>query len=277
MRLHRIVFLSVVVPATSLLSQVPTPRAGPRTVPVMRAERAPSVIKVDGKLDEPAWEKAPPATTFTQSYPDVGAKPTQKTEARILYDDEALYVGLRMFDTSPDSIAAQLARRDASGIYSDWVHVVIDSYHDRRNGFRFSVNPKGVKKDVLHSDDRSEDINWDAVWEVGTSEDSLGWVAEYRIPFSQLRFGAASKGSERLWGLHLQRDIARRLERASWAPWKLNDAGYISFAGDLTGLVDLPTPRHLEVMPYVSAKLDRAAGDKANPFYSLNDFKQSVG
>ena len=243
----------------------------------MRAERAQGVIRLDGKLDETAWEKAPPVTDFTQSYPDAGAKPTQKTEARILYDDEALYVGIRMFDTRPDSIAAQLARRDASGIYSDWVHVVIDSYHDRRNGFRFSVNPKGVKKDVLHSDDRSEDINWDAVWEVGTSEDSLGWVAEYRIPFSQLRFGGAPKGSERLWGLHLQRDIARRSERATWAPWKPQDAGFISFAGDLKGLVDLPTPRHLEVMPYVSAKLDRAPGDKSNPFYSLNDFKQSVG
>jgi hypothetical protein len=207
MRLQTFTVLSIVFPVVAS-SQVPAPR----TVPVMRAERSQGVIRVDGKLDESAWDKAPPVTSFTQSYPDPGAQPTQKTEARILYDDEALYVGVRMFDTKPDSIAAQLARRDASGIYSDWLHVVVDSYHDRRSGFRFSVNPKGVQKDVFHSDDRSEDINWDAVWEAGTTQDSLGWIAEYRIPFSQLRFGGAAKGSERLWGLHIQRDIARRIE-----------------------------------------------------------------
>jgi hypothetical protein len=243
----------------------------------MHAVRAPSSIKLDGKLDDPAWSAALPVTAFTQSYPAPGAQPTQKTEARILYDDEALYVGVRMFDTKPDSIAAQLARRDASGIYSDWLHVVIDSYHDRRSGFRFSVNPKGVQKDVLHSDDRNEDLNWDAVWEVATQVDSGGWNAELRIPFSQLRFGGAPKGSERLWGLQIQRDIARFNERDSWSPWTRNDAGYISFSGDLTGMVDIPTPQHLEIMPYVSAKLNRAPGDESDPFYSLNDFKGSVG
>jgi hypothetical protein len=243
----------------------------------MRAARAPSPIHVDGKLDEPAWSQVPPVTDFMQSYPDAGAKPTQRTEARILYDNDALYIGVRMYDAHPDSIAAQLARRDASGIYSDWLHVVIDSYHDRRSGFRFSVNPKGVQKDVLHSDDRNEDLNWDAVWEVGTVVDSLGWTAEYRIPFSQLRFGGAPRGVERLWGLQIQRDIARRNERDSWSPWKLTDAGYISYAGDLRGIVDIPTPQHLEILPYVSSKLTRAPGDKSNPFYSLNDFEQSAG
>lgn len=243
----------------------------------MHAARTTTAIKLDGKLDEAAWASAPPGTEFTQSYPNPGAQPTQKTEARVLYDDDAMYVGVRMFDTKPDSIAAQLARRDASGIYSDWLHVVIDSYHDRRSGFRFSVNPKGVQKDVLHSDDRNEDLNWDAVWEVATNVDSAGWTAELRIPFSQLRFGGAPKGTERLWGLHIQRDIARTSERDTWSPWTRNDAGFISFAGDLKGMVDIPTPQHLEVMPYVSAKLNRAPGDKSNPFYSLNDFNGSTG
>jgi hypothetical protein len=258
---------------TDLYAQAPVQRI----VPTMRAERAASAIRIDGKLDEPAWSQIHAATDFTQSYPEPDGKPSQRTEARILYDNDALYVGVRMFDTHPDSIAAQLARRDASGIYSDWLHVVIDSYHDRRNGFRFSVNPKGVQKDVLHSDDRTEDLNWDAVWEVATLVDSLGWTAEYRIPFSQLRFGGSPRGVERLWGLQIQRDIARYNERDSWAPWKLTDAGYISYAGDLRGIVDIPTPQHLEVMPYVSSKLTRAPGDRSNPFYSLNDFDQSAG
>src|SRR3954468_1402435 len=171
----------------------------PATTRVIRAVRASGGITIDGKLNEPAWNAAPVSGDFTQSYPKIGAAPTDPTEARILFDDDALYVGVRMYDRHPDSVAAQLARRDATGIYSDWVHVVIDSYHDRRNAFRFSVNPRGVEKDVLHSDDRNEDLNWDAVWQVATTIDSLGWVAEYRIPFSQLRFANTPKGVERLW------------------------------------------------------------------------------
>ena len=272
-------FILALMLPVAIAAQNTQPRQAPqqRVVPVMRAARASASIKLDGKLDEPAWSSAPAATEFTQSYPNPGAQPTQKTEARILYDDDAMYVGVRMFDTKPDSIAAQLARRDASGIYSDWLHVVIDSYHDRRSGFRFSVNPKGVQKDVLHSDDRNEDLNWDAVWEVATNVDSAGWTAELRIPFSQLRFGGAPKGVERLWGLHIQRDIARTSERDTWSPWTRNDAGFISFAGDLRGMVDIPTPQRLEVMPYASAKLNRSPGDRSNPFYSLNDFNGSVG
>ena len=261
-------------PASPAPVTTPAPAAAVR---VMRATRTSTSINIDGKLNEPAWSSAVPASDFTQSYPKIGAAPTDPSEVRVLYDDDALYVGVRMFDTHPDSIAAQLARRDASGIYSDWVHVVIDSYHDRRNAFRFSVNPRGVQKDVLHSDDRNEDLNWDAVWQVAATVDSLGWTAEYRIPFSQLRFGGAGKGVERVWGIHVMRDIARRSERDSWSPWKQTDPGFVSFEGDLAGIVDIPTPRRLEIMPYVSTKLTRAPGDRANPFYRANDAKPSAG
>ena len=244
----------------------------------MRASRATGPINIDGKLNDPAWQAAVPSSDFTQSYPKVGAKPTDSTQVRVLYDDDALYVGVRMFDSRPDSIAAQLARRDASGIYSDWLHVMIDSYRDRRTAWRFSVNPKGVQKDVLEFDDnKGEDINWDAVWQVATSVDSLGWTAEYRIPFSQLRFGAAPRGEERVWGFQVMRDVARRQERDSWSPWKTTDPGFVSLEGDLAGLVDIPTPRRFEVMPYASTKLTRAPGNPANPFYKLNDTKPSAG
>ncbi len=262
---------------TEAQNNVPSPEPSARQTRVARAVRVSSTVKIDGKLDEAGWGSAPASGDFTQSWPKPGETPSQKSEVRVMFDDAALYVGVRMFDSRPDSIAAQLARRDASGIYSDWVHLVIDSYHDRRTGFRFSTNPRAVQKDVLHSDDRNEDINWDAVWEVGTSIDSLGWTAEYRIPFSQLRFGGASKGAERVWGLQVQRDIARSSERASWSPWKPTDPGYMSFAGDLTGIVDIPIPERLEIMPYVSTKLVRAPGDNSNPFYSLNDFSPSGG
>src|SRR2546423_5010835 len=147
----------------------PTPTAAAGSIRSMRASRASGAITIDGKLDESAWAAATPSSDFTQSYPKVGAKSTDPTEVRVLYDDAALYVGVRMFDARPDSIAAQLARRDASGIYSDWLHVMVDSYRDRRTSFRFSVNPRGVQKDVLEFDDRNgDDVNWDAVWQVAT-------------------------------------------------------------------------------------------------------------
>jgi hypothetical protein len=246
------------------------------TRPLAHAVRLGGEILLDGRLDESAWQNAPAITGFTQSYPTPGAKPTDPTEVRVLYDAAALYVGVRMFDAHPDSIAAQLARRDASGIYSDWIHVIVDSYHDRRTAFRFTVNPKGVKKDVYTSNDDDEDANWDAIWDVATRVDSLGWVAEFRIPLSQLRFGSVA-GQDRTWGFQVMRDVARSNERDSWSPWTPQSPGFVSRFGDLDGLIDIPSPRRLEIVPYVSTKLTRAPGDAANPFFRSTDTKPSAG
>lgn len=243
----------------------------------LRAARREATVLLDGRLDDAAWQAAPVARDFTQSWPNPGKPPVDPMEVRVLYDAEAIYVGVRMFDAHPDSIAAQLARRDASGIYSDWVHVIIDSYHDRRTAFRFTTNPRGVQKDVYNSNDNNEDVNWDAVWEVATRIDSLGWVAEYRIPLSQLRFGNAPAGVEQVWGFQVMRDVARRNERTSWSPWVPDGGGFVARFGDLTGLVDLPQPRRLEVMPYASTKATRAPGNSANPFYRRMVTEPSVG
>ena len=246
---------------------------------VMRAARRTAPIVIDGKLDDAAWAAAEPSGAFVQSYPTPGAVAPDRTEVRILYDDAALYVGIRMFDAHPDSIAAGLARRDAgaaTGIYTDWAHLVIDSYHDRRTAFRFSTTPRGVQKDGYMFNDNNEDNNWDAVWEVGTRVDSLGWVAEYRIPLSQLRFGGDStKG--RVWGLQVQREIARRNERDTWAPWNPQDGAFVSRFGDLSGLDGVRVIRQLEVTPYVSSTLTSAPGNTANPFYQSLRNRPSVG
>lgn len=274
-------FLTAITPCLAS-GQVPSrhahPTSGSRAVPTAIAVRTTSIIRVDGRLDEPAWIHARAITGFTQSYPNPGATPRESTEVRVLYDNTNLYIGVRAFDNHPDSIAAQLARRDASGIYSDWVNVVIGSYHDRRTAFRFSVNPLGVQQDALEYDDGSnEDVNWDAVWEVATRIDSLGWTAEYRLPLSQLRFGAAPSGEDREWDFQVERDIARYNERDSWAPWTKNSPGYVSSFGLLAGLKDIPMPARLEFLPYASAKLTRAPGAEADPFYRHNDLKPAVG
>lgn len=245
--------------------------------PSLEARPVSGAIRIDGILDEAAWSSAPVATNYVQRRPNDGAPSSQRTEARVLYGDDAIYIGVRLFDTHPDSIASQLARRDATGIYSDWNDVIIDSYHDRRTAFRFSVNPHGVKKDVRHYDDDNEDLSWDAVWDVATSRDAQGWVAEYRIPFSQLRFGGASADGERVWGVNFIRSIARRGEQSSWSPMPNAAAGFVSRFGELRGLRNIPNPSRLEMLPYVTAKLDRAPGSSADPFYRRNDVEAAVG
>lgn len=244
---------------------------------VAHATRRQGEVVLDGNLSEPAWKTAPVMTDFTQSYPTPGARPIDSTQARVLYDGVAVYVGVRMFDAHPDSIVAQLARRDASTVYGDWIHVIVDSYRDRRTAFRFSANPRGVKKDVFMSNDTDEDANWDSIWEVATRVDSSGWVAEFRIPFSQLRFESSDQGLDRTWGFQLMRDVARRNERDSWAPWTPQSPGFVSQFGDLVGLADIPSPRRIELLPSLSGKLTRAPGTDANPFFRPSDVQSSAG
>jgi hypothetical protein len=234
----------------------------------IRITGSPPVI--DGRLDDEVWRGRPAATGFIQMRPNPGQPETERTEAWIAYDDRNVYVAMRMYDSDAGGIAAQLTRRDASGIYSDWAHVLIDSYDDRRTAFRFAVNPMGVQKDVLHFDDTSEDVNWDAVWEVATLQDSLGWTAEFRIPLSQLRYSTEARGSQR-WGINFGREIARRGEWSWWSPSLPTVGGMVSQAGTLTGLESLPEVRRLEILPYTVARVTRAPAAPGNPLFRAND------
>ncbi len=229
--------------------------------------------RIDGVLDDPAWQEAPVATGFQQFQPDEGAPATQRTEARVLYGDDALYVAIRAWDTAPDSIQGQLTRRDQDS-YSDWVGVDVDSYFDRRTAFEFLVNPVGVKRDVYRFNDTGEDGNWDAVWDAATSRDDRGWSAEFRIPYSQLRF---RQGDDQTWGINFLRQIARHDEISVWAPTVRSESAVVSHFGELQGIKDLKPPRHLELQPYTLARLERSPGDAANPFYSHNDLSTTVG
>lgn len=252
----------------------------PGTIPpprVMQAARRTAPIDIDGKLDETAWASAPVSDQFVQSYPKPNAPATDPTEVRVLYDDEALYVGVRMLDAHPDSIVGQLTRRDPTSIYSDYVYVIVDSYHDRRTAFAFGVNPLGVQRDLLLYNDNAQDQNWDAVWESAATVDATGWSAEFRIPFSQLRFAGTPTDDERIWGFEVFRDVARRNERDSWAPWDPSLNAVVSRFGDLDGLTGVRSRVHAEVVPYVSAKVTRAPVQTGNPFYRATVAKPSVG
>jgi hypothetical protein len=145
----------------------------PATSTTVRATRAATPPVIDGRADDPVWRNAPVISDFLQAQPTEGAKPSERTEARIAYDSHYLYVFVRSFDQHPDSIVSLLSRRDDQTA-SDHVTILLDSYHDRRTGYEFSVNPAGVKSDYAIYNDGTEDVAWDAIWDVATRTDSLG-------------------------------------------------------------------------------------------------------
>jgi hypothetical protein len=255
MRVFALAAVAALLPA-ALEAQEPgnTPEmpanGGMSTAVAASAARATSTPNIDGKPGDAAWASAPLIDQFLEYEPNEGAETRFRTEARVLYDDRYLYVMVRMFDPAPDSIVSQLARRDVRA-YSEHIKLVIDSYHDRRTAYQFALNPAGVKRDFYVYDDQNEDSSWDAVWDGEASIDSLGWTAEFRIPLSQLRFG---NKAEHTWGLLIVRDVARTGARISWPLYRRNVQGYVSQAGTISGIRGLPSPRRLEISPYVVTK-----------------------
>ena len=167
----------------------------------------------------------------------------------------------RMYDPAPDSMVSLLSRRDVR-TQSEQIKLVIDSYHDKQTAYQFAVNPAGVKRDYYVSNDTNEDATWDAVWDVSTAIDSLGWTAEFRIPFSQMRF---NNTSDHTFGLIIVRDIARTGQRLSWPLIHREKQGYVSQAAELTGISGIGSPSRLEVVPYVVSKNEtRQSGSSFN-------------
>ncbi len=214
------------------------------------AARVATAPVIDGRDDDPIWRTVPVIDRFLEYQPEEGADPRFRTEVRVAYDDRYLYVLARMYDPAPDSIVSLLSRRDVR-TESEQLKLVIDSYLDRRTAYQFITNPAGVKRDFYVYNDVVEDGSWDAVWDVGTSIDSLGWVAEFRIPFSQLRF---ANQREHVFGLMVVRDVARTGQRISWPLYRRGQQGYVSQAGELRGISELPSPRRIELVPYVVTK-----------------------
>jgi hypothetical protein len=229
---------------------VPGAAGGSSAARISRAVRATAVPALDGRTDDPAWQSAPVINQFLEYEPNTGADPRFKTEVRVVYDDRNLYVLARMFDPEPDSIISLLSRRDVR-TESEQLKLVIDSYFDRRTAFQFVVNPAGVKRDFYVYNDNIEDATWDGVWDVATAIDSLGWVAEFRIPFSQMRF---AERAEHTFGFMVVRDVARTKQRISWPLYYRDRQGYVSQSGEISGIDSIPKPRRLEVLPYAVTK-----------------------
>ena len=232
-------------------------------VPSATAVRASSAVVLDAKLDEAAWRAAAPITEFRQIDPDEGKPATQRTEVRFVYDDDALYVGAKMYDTEGRrGVVTRLVRRDAS-FDSDMLELVIDGYHDHLSRAFFDVNPSGSKADNIGIGTSCCDESWDPIWQAATSIDADGWTAELRIPYSQLRF---SRDSVQTWGLQVRRFIKRRNEQDQWSFWGKTEAGGPSRFGHLEGIRMPRGSSHLELLPYVVAKSASVASTAGDPF-----------
>jgi hypothetical protein len=271
--------MSVLLPSL-LAAQAPPPgRAsasapGHASAPVARAARRSGVVRIDGRLDEAAWAAAVPITAFFQVDPREGEPVSERTEARILVDDDAIYIGMRLFDREPSLIHRDLARRD-DPIDGDLVEVTLDSYHDHLSAYIFRLSPLGARRDAAVSLNGGQDNSWDAVWEGEATVDGEGWSAEYRIPLSQLRYDP--RAAEQMWGLQLGRKIARKGEISlfSFVP-RTQNAGIHTY-GHLAGLGRMESPRRLEVTPYALARTQHPTVAAGDPFRRQNEVVPGVG
>jgi hypothetical protein len=229
--------------STTASSRLP----GVQSAAAIRAVRPPVI---DGRDDDEVWQHAPAIDAFREWQPVEDGDPRFRTVAKVAYDTRYFYAFVRAYDPRPDSILKPLSRRDVFSA-SDRIWLMIDSYHDRRTGYEFGVNPVGAKLDLAISNDGNEDDAWDGVWDVATTVDSLGWTAEFRIPLSQLRYPDTPSHT---FGFMIMRDIYRYTERVSWPVLRRSRSGFVSQFGELTGLDSLGSPRRLEVAPYLVTK-----------------------
>lgn len=264
------------LPSACALLALATP-AHAQERPRVEALRIDEEVRVDGRLDEPFWDRAEVARGFVQREPVPGAAATEPTEVRVAFDDSHLYIAILARDSRPDAIVAREMARDGTGgggrfgtgtgalTDDDQIAIVLDTFHDGRNAFFFETNPLGARADGLIEDEGRPSFEWDGVWHVGTSRGPDGWIAELSIPFSTLRLDPSTD----VWGFNVQRLIRRKTEETLWAPVGLDaSVSRISLAGELTGLTDLPRSLNLRVKPYVAAS---DARDFTDPDLELDD------
>ena len=238
-------------------AQVPggagAPAQEPRSRPVASAVQVTEAPTVDGVLDEAMWQRATPLAGFVQADPFEGQPGSERTEVRILYDDEAIYVGVVCFDRDPSLIVTTDTRRDAGLGDMDSFQMIFDTFHDRQNGFVFGTNAAGIQYDAQVRDQGGQSASWDGSWEVRTKTSETQWTAEFRIPLRTLRYGPAPQ----TWGVNFFRNIQRTRERTYWSPLERTyELGRLSSAGELRGL-GLKTPRNFKVLPYAVSSANR--------------------
>jgi len=234
-------------------------------------------IRLDGRLDDAAWNAAPAITDFSQKEPIEGVPATERMEVKFAYDNGAVYVGARMYSRDPATIQAPLARRDNVGRQAEHFFVSLDTYHDLRTAYTFGVSVSGVRIDHYHSrdDEESADPGFDPVWEAKTSIDERGWTAELWIPFAQLRFSAET---DQTWGLNIGRFTPTLDEEDYWVVVPRTERAWASRFGVLQGIQGVRPSRRIELLPViVGSSTVNANRDPNNPFDDGRNLLGRVG
>lgn len=261
------------IPAFALAGPVPARAVTASAIVATPLPPSAAAMQIDGELTEAVWSKVPAVNGFVQRDPREGAPATFDTDVRVAFDDTALYIAVNALDPDPSKVVGILTRRD-EGSPSDWVRVMIDSYRDRRTAYEFAVNAAGVKQDTYWFNDGSTDSGWDAVWDVAVSRHDRGWRAEFRIPFSQLRFNPSTA---RTFGFAVMRQSPRINETTTWPLLSRSASGFVSQFGDLSGLSFARAPRRLELMPYALGQIATAPVAAGNPLRSGADPSAAAG
>jgi len=236
---------ALVLVASSSLAQIP--EQPQRT---LTAARAAGRITLDGALDEADWASAPVARGFIQSDPREGQPATFDTEVRMLYDDDAIYFGVVAADKEPSRIIVTDLRKDYAVDASDAFTVLLDTFHDGRNGYEFATNPSGAKWDAqITNEGREINANWDGIWDVRTRMTDTGWVAEIWIPFRTLKFANADPQT---WGMNFRRKVRRLNEDSYWSQVpRIYGLERVSLAGTLDGMSGMRAGKNVRIKPYV--------------------------
>ncbi len=251
---HCVMMVFVFLAPVSGMAQESLTRGDAQAVRSGMARRVDVGPTIDGRLDEAVWASAQPMTDFVQYEPVEGTAASEKTEVRILFDVDAIYIGAWLYDREPGGIIVGERRRDVNLSDSDAFLVVLDTYHDQQTGFVFGTTPGSIEYDGQVRGEGAANTNWDGTWTVASSQNGEGWYAEMRIPFSTIRYGS---GAEQVWGLNLTRYIRRRNEQVVWSPVP-RQFGFLRLteAGVIEGLQ--PPPRRVTtVTPYVLGAAQR--------------------
>jgi len=228
---------------------------------------------IDGSIEDVAWQAGQWEGEFIQFQPHNGAPPSQKTEFKILFDENNIYVAIKAYDTSIDSIVRRISRRDNGE--GDFVGISFDSYFDRQTGFTFLTNAAGVKNDFIWArDGQLEDDTWDPIWFTGARMYDWGWAAEMRIPLTQLRFRISDGGT---WGVEVFRRLFRSQQLSVWQHIDNNSSGLVHNFGELTGLTGIKPRKQADITPFVVGSLETFEREDGNPFATGTAWKYNGG
>jgi hypothetical protein len=272
----RLILCSALMVSPSAAAQTGQVNDSSGTLRRLQAVRTSGKITLDGALDEPAWAEASLANHFIQNEPREGEPATFDTEVRILYDNDALYFGVFAKDDEPARIIVNDLKKDFNTGSGDGFLIILDTFHDQRNGYQFAINPAGAKWDAqMVNEGRENNANWDGIWDVETRIAETGWYAEIRIPFRTLRFSGEEAEA---WGVNFERKLRRLNEDSYWAPVpRIYDIQQVSLAGTLEQMQGIRPGKDLRVKPYALTSANRTTPlDTAGDFDAGVDVKYGI-